>query len=135
MDRKSRYAIIVTIRSKYADHSHQRIKERLNKLNADRRHSVTFDNGTEFAHDGRLQKHPDLELYLAEPGKPHQRGTNENTNGLIRQFYSKGTRFQNVTHHNVRRVQNLLNNRPLACLGYKTPNEVFLGNSARGNCN
>ena len=114
---------------------HQKIKGRLKQLDPDHRRSVTFDNGTEFAHCDRLRKHPGVKLYLAEPGKPHQRGTNENTNGLIRQFYPKGTRFRNVTHHNVRAVQNLLNNRPRACLGYKTPNEVFFGNSASSDCN
>ena len=93
VDRKTRYTIIIKIRSKYADHVHQKIKERLKQLDANRRHSVTFDNGTEFAHCHRLREHPGVELYLSDPGKPHQRGTNENTNGLIRQFYPKGTHF------------------------------------------
>ena len=134
VDRKSRYTIIVKIRSKNADHVHQKIRERLKQLDAERRRSVTFDNGTEFAHCHRLRNHPGVELYLAEPGKPYQRGTNENTNGLIRQFYPKGTRFRKVTHQDVRAVQNLLNNRPRACLGYRTPNEVFFGDSAPGDC-
>lgn len=135
VDRKSRYTIMVKIGSKYADHVYQRIKERLRKLDADRRHSVTVDHGTEFVRCDRLEKHPGVKLYLAEPGKPHQRGTNENTNGLIRQFYPKGTRFLKVTHHHVRRVQNLLNNRPRACLGYQTPSEVFFGDFAFQRCN
>ena len=134
VDRKSRYTIMVKIRSKYADHVQQKISGRLKQLDADRRHSVTFDNGTEFAHCHRLRKHPGVALYLSEPGKPHQRGTNENTNGLIRQFYPKRTRFRNVTQQHVRQVQNLLNNRPRACLGYRTPNEVFFGDSAAENC-
>jgi IS30 family transposase len=135
VDRKSRYTIMVKIGSKYADHVYQKIKQRLRKLDADRRHSVTFDHGTEFVRCDRLEKHPGVKLYLAEPGKPHQRGTNENTNGLIRQFYPKGTRFLKVTHHYVRRVQNLLNNRPRACLGYQTPSEVVFGDSALQCCN
>lgn len=135
VDRKSRYTLIVKIQSKYADHVHQKIKGRLKQLDPDRRHSVTFDNGTEFAHCDRLQKHPGVELYFAEPGKPHQRGTNENTNGLIRQFYPKGTYFRKVTHHQVRVVQDLLNNRPRACLGYRTPNEIFFGDITPSNCN
>jgi len=134
VDRKSRYTIMVKIQSKYADHVQQKIRGRLKQLDADHRHSVTFDNGTEFAHCHRLQEHPGVELYLSEPDKPHQRGTNENTNGLIRQFYPKGTRFRNVTHQHVRRVQNLLNNRPRACLGYRTPREVFFGISLADNC-
>lgn len=134
VDRKSRYTIMVKIQSKYADHVQQKIRGRLKQLDADHRHSVTFDNGTEFAHCHRLQRHPGVDLYLSEPGKPHQRGTNENTNGLIRQFYPKGTRFRNVTHQHVCRVQYLLNNRPRACLGYRTPREVFFGISVAENC-
>ncbi len=134
VDRKSRYTIMAKIQSKYADHVQQKIRRRLKQLDTDRRYSVTFDNGTEFAHCHRLRKHPGVELYLSEPGKPHQRGTNENTNGLIRQFYPKGTHFRHVTHQHVHRVQNLLNNRPRACLGYRTPNEVFFGNSVADNC-
>jgi len=133
--RKSRYTIIVKIRSKEADHVHQKIKERLKQLDAERRRSVTFDNGTEFARCHRLQKHLGMELYLADPGCPHQRGTNENTNGLIRQFFPKGTEFRDITHHQVREVENLLNNRPRACLGYRTPAEVFFDDSAPADCN
>lgn len=134
VDRKSRYTIVVKIRSKHADHVQQKIRGRLQQLDADHRRSVTFDNGSEFAHCDRLRQHPGMELYLSEPGKPHQRGTNENTNGLIRQFYPKGTRFRNITHQHVSRVQNLLNNRPRACLGYRTPREVFFGISIAENC-
>jgi IS30 family transposase len=134
VDRKSRYTIIVKIQRKEADHVHQKIKQRLKQLDEERRKSVTFDNGTEFARCHRLEKHLGMELYYAEPGCPHQRGTNENTNGLIRQFYPKGTDFRDVTHHDVRTAENLLNNRPRACLGYRTPNEVFFEDSASGDC-
>ena len=134
VDRKSRYTIMFKIQTKKADHVQQKIKQRLKRLDAKRRRSVTFDNGTEFAHCDRLRKHPGVELYFAEPGKPHQRGTNENTNGLIRQFYPKGTHFRKVTHQNVGAVQKLLNDRPRECLGYRTPNEVFIGNSTPQRC-
>ncbi len=134
VDRRSRYTIIVKIQRKEADHVHEKIKQRLKQLDEDRRHSVTFDNGTEFARCHRLEKHLGMELYYAEPGCPHQRGTNENTNGLIRQFYPKGTDFRDVTHHDVRTVETLLNNRPRACLGYRTPNEVFFEDSASDDC-
>ncbi len=125
VDRKSRYTIITKIQSKDADHVHARIKKRLKELAEEQRHSLTFDNGTEFARCHRLEKHLDMELYFANPGCPHQRGTNENTNGLIRQYYPKGTDFRDTSHHEVRQVENLLNNRPRACLGFKTPHEVF----------
>jgi IS30 family transposase len=125
VDRRSRYAIVVKVQSKNADHVHGKLKQRLKELDEQRRRSITFDNGTEFARCHRLEKHLALKLYFADPGCPYQRGTNENTNGLIRQYFPKGTDFQDISHANVRRVENLLNNRPRACLGFKTPAEVF----------
>jgi transposase, IS30 family len=135
VDRKSRYTVITGIKSKHADHVYQRIRKCLNKLDRTHRRSVTFDNGTEFTNCSRLQRYPGVEVYVADPGRPHQRGTNENTNGLIRQFYPKGTPMRRVAPHQIRAVQNLLNNRPRACLNYQTPNEVFLNNPAAQNCN
>ncbi|MGH9592387.1 MAG: IS30 family transposase, partial [Bryobacteraceae bacterium] len=117
VDRKSRFTIIVKIQSKNADHVHEKIKQRLKELDEQRRHSITFDNGTEFARCHRLDKHLGMALYFADPGCPYQRGTNENTNGLIRQYFPKGTDFRDITHDEVRRAELLLNNRPRACLG------------------
>jgi IS30 family transposase len=134
VDRKSRFTIVVKIHGKDAEHVHRKIKERLKQLDEERRQSVTFDNGTEFARCHRLERHLGVELYFADPGCPYQRGTNENTNGLIRQFFPKGTDFRNVTHHEVRQVENLLNTRPRACLSYRTPSEVFLENCPSENC-
>lgn len=134
VDRKSRYTMIVKICSKDADHVHQKIKERVKELHEERRRSITFDNGTEFARCRRLEQHLGMELYFAEPGCPHQRGTNENTNGLIRQYFPKGTDFRDVTHYEVREVEHLLNDRPRECLGYRTPNEVFFDISPSKNC-
>lgn len=134
VDRKSRYTIIVKIRSKQADHVHQKIKERMKQLDKQRRHSITFDNGTEFARCRRLEKHLGIQLYYADPGCPYQRGTNENTNGLIRQYFPKGTDFRDVTHYEARQVETLLNNRPRACLGFRTPAEVFFENHPPADC-
>ena len=125
VDRKSRYTIITKISSKHAEHVQARIQLRLQEMHEDLRRSITFDNGTEFARCERLEKHLGLVLYFADPGCPYQRGTNENTNGLIRQFFPKGTDFREITHHEVRVVENLLNNRPRKCLGFRTPSEVF----------
>jgi len=134
VDRKSRYTIVVKIQSKDADHVHAKIKQRLKELDEERRRSITFDNGTEFARCHRLEKHLGMELYFADPGCPHQRGTNENTNGLIRQYFPKGTDFRDVSHAEVRAVENLLNNRPRACLGFRTPAEVFFDEHALFSC-
>ena len=134
VDRKSRFTIMVKVRSKNADHVHDKIKQRMKELDAEHRHSITFDNGTEFARCHRLEKHLGMELYFADPGCPYQRGTNENTNGLIRQYYPKGTDFRDISHSAVRQVEKLLNNRPRACLGFRTPNEVFFEENPPAGC-
>lgn len=134
VDRKSRFTIITKIESKNADHVHERIKLRLRELEEERRLSITFDNGTEFASCGRLTKHLGMALYYADPGCPYQRGTNENTNGLIRQFFPKGTKFETISHADVRQAENLLNNRPRKCLQWRTPNEAFHEKTADENC-
>jgi IS30 family transposase len=134
VDRKSRFTIMVKIQSKNADHVHRRVKQRLRELDEQRRRSITFDNGTEFARCHRLERHLDMELYFADPGCPFQRGTNENTNGLIRQYFPKGTDFRNVSHYEVRQVENLLNDRPRECLGFRTPAEVFFEKTPPISC-
>jgi IS30 family transposase len=134
VDRKSRFTIIAKIQSKNADHVHQKIKRRLKELDEQQRHSITFDNGTEFARCHRLEKHLGMELYFADPGCPYQRGTNENTNGLIRQYFPKGTDFQDISHYEVRQVENVLNGRPRACLGFRTPAEVFFEKTPPTGC-
>jgi IS30 family transposase len=134
VDRKSRYTIVVKIQSKNADHVHQKLKERLRELDEEHRRSITFDNGTEFARCHRLEKHLGLALYFADPGCPYQRGTNENTNGLIRQYFPKGTDFRDISHDDVRRVEKRLNGRPRACLGFRTPAEVFFENHPPPDC-
>jgi transposase, IS30 family len=134
VDRKSRFTIITKVQSKNADHVHQKIKQRLKDLDEERRRSITFDNGREFARCQRLEKHLGMKLYFADPGCPYQRGTNENTNGLIRQYFPKGTDFRDISHPEVRQVEKLLNNRPRACLGFRTPDEVFFEKTPPTGC-
>jgi IS30 family transposase len=133
--RKSRYLRVTKVHNKTARHVHKKYKRVLSSLPPNKRHSTTFDNGTEFARCHLVEISHGTSLYFAEPGCPHQRGTNENTNGLLRQYFPKGTDFTTVTHQELRRVENLMNNRPRRCLGYRTPAEVFLDNSAISNCN
>ena len=135
VDRQSRFTIVSKVPCKQAPRVQKKIKDRLKLLDKSQRTSLTFDNGTEFARCYLLEKTLGVKIYFAQPGCPFQRGTNENTNGLIRQFFPKGTDFRGVTHQEVRDVENLLNNRPRACLGYRTPNEVFHANSSTARCN
>jgi transposase, IS30 family len=134
VDRRSRFTIVTKVKSKMADHVHAKIKQRMTELDEERRHSITFDNGTEFARCHRLEKHLGTQLYFADPGCPYQRGTNENTNGLIRQYFPKGTDFRDISHTEVRRVEELLNDRPRACLGFRTPAEVFFEKTPPAGC-
>jgi IS30 family transposase len=134
VDRKSRYTIVLKVQSKQADHVHQRLKKRLKELDEEHRRSITFDNGSEFARCHRLEKHLGMKLYYADPGCPYQRGSNENTNGLIRQYFPKGTDFRDISHHEVRQVEKLLNDRPRACLDFQTPAEVFFEENPPAGC-
>ena len=89
------------------------------------RRTMTLDNGKEFAEYQRLTDRLGMEVYFARPYASWQRGLNENTNGLLRQFFPKGTDFARFSRRQVARVESLLNERPRKRLGYQTPNEVF----------
>jgi IS30 family transposase len=95
------------------------------------RRSVTFDNGPEFTEYRQLTEKLDVAIYFAEPYKAWQRGSNENTNGLLRQFFQKGTDFKRITHREVARVERLLNERPRRRLGYRTPLETLANRLCR----
>lgn len=88
--------------------------------------SITFDNGLEFSSHAKItERIKHAKVYFAKPYKSWQRGLNEHTNGLIREFYPKGTDFNNVPDVKIRVLQNKLNLRPRKVLNYKTPEEVF----------
>ena len=130
-----RYTVMVKVPSKEADHVKEKIQQRLQPLAEDRRHLLTFDNGTEFARCHRLEKRLGIQRYFADPGCPYPRGTHENTQGLIRQYFPLGTNFRNSSHQAVRRVENLLNDRPHTGLGFRMPAEVFFEKTAPARCN
>jgi IS30 family transposase len=88
-------------------------------------HTVTFDNGKEFAYHAKLKKALGADNYFAHPYCSWERGLNENHNGLIRQYLPKGMALDKVTAKEIRVIQNKLNNRPRKLLGYKTPNEIY----------
>lgn len=88
-------------------------------------HTITSDNGKEFAGHQRVAAQLDAGFYFAKPYHAWERGLNENTNGLVRQYFPKGSSFVIVLPEEVERVQNLLNSRPRKILNFKSPNEVF----------
>lgn len=87
-------------------------------------HTITNDSGPEFGLHDQTAKELNTKIYFNRPYSAWQRGTNENTNGLIRQYYPKGTDFSKITEEEVSKVESLLNNRPRKKLGFKTPLEV-----------
>ena len=87
--------------------------------------SISLDNGSEFSEFHALEDELHTLVYFAEPHKPWQRGTNENTNDLLRFFFPKGFDFRTITQDTVDSVVDLINNRPRKCLDWKSPNEVF----------
>ena len=89
--------------------------------------TLTLDNGSEFAEHEHVAKELDLAAYFCAPYCSGQRDTNENTNGLLRQYYPKGTNFPSLSQTHINRVVEQLNNRPRKRLGYRTPAEVFWG--------
>jgi IS30 family transposase len=93
-------------------------------------HTITFDNGKEFSYHLKVAKKLKTKTFFAKPYHSWQRGANENTNGLIRQYFPKKTNFASVTDEQVENVERLLNSRPRKCLGYNTPAEVFAKEAA-----
>lgn len=87
--------------------------------------SITYDNGSEFALHQMIERDTNATVYFADPGKPHQRGCNENCNGLLRQYFPKGTSFATITNSDVQRAVTKLNNRPRKRLNYLTPREYL----------
>lgn len=90
--------------------------------------TITYDNGAEFSSWRATEKTLAVDIYFADPYKSSQRGRNENFNGLIRDFYPKGTDFKKLTAQCILDLENLLNNRPRKRLGGLTPLEVFKAN-------
>ncbi len=92
---------------------------------SDMTHTITADNGKEFAEHAEVSRALDADFYFARPYRSCDRGLNEHTNGLVREQLPKSTDFRTIDPAEVRRVQDALNNRPRRCLGYRTPAEAF----------
>jgi len=101
------------------------MREQLIDLPEAMRRTMTLDNGKEFAQHARLEACLPEGVCFARPSHPWERGTNENTNGLIRQFVPKRTNFAEISHQRIKQIENLINERLRKRLRYKTPNEVF----------
>ena len=124
VDRVSRYTLLHKLHAAQAEPASRAIIAKLRRHSA-RVHTITADNGKEFALHARVARRLAADFYFAKPYHAWERGLNENTNGQVRQYFPKATSFATITPAAVLRVQNKLNSRPRKVLGYKTPNEVF----------
>ena len=125
VERTTRTTILIPLRNKTAQEVRQAFAREAKRLPAHLRLSMTYDQGLEMAQHKLFTQETHMQVYFAHPGSPWERGTNENTNGMIRQFFPKGTDFSKVSRREVKRVQHLLNGRPRKVLAYATPYEVF----------
>lgn len=125
VERKSGYLLTSKSCDRQSGRIAHKIEKQLAPLPAALRRTATFDNGKEFAAHGRLTRRLGLKVYFAKPYCSWQRGTNENTNGLLRQFFPKGTNLHDVSWQELESYTHLINDRPRKRLDYRTPAEVF----------
>lgn len=125
VERKSRFTFIAKIENRKSKTVTQEFANLLNTLPKYIRKTMTYDNGLEMANHKWLTDKTGMDIYFANPYSSWERGTNENTNGLIRRFFPKGTDFTKITLKQLKQAQLSLNNRPRKILGYKTPNEIM----------
>ena len=132
VERKSKFSLMRKGENKTAELVATATIELL-RPDKDRVLTLTADRGKEFACHEKVAKALECDYYFAPPYSCWQPGLNENTNGLIRQFLSKKSRFEEVTERSVKRAKGLLNRRPRKSLGYETPTELSLGKSLGAN--
>ena len=125
VERKSRYLMVAKLPNGGAAQFTQITLKLFKTIPAKYRRSLTLDNGSENVQHQTLTKKLNMAVYFARPYASWERGTNENTNGLIRRHFPKGTDFLSITKKQLDQVVNLLNHRPRKCLNYQTPFEVF----------
>ena len=125
VERTTRATILVRLKRKDALTVRRSFARKAKRLPAEMKLSMTYDQGREMAQHRLFTKETRMKVYFAHPASPWERGTNENTNGLIRDFFPKGTDFNTVPPRKIKRVQHLLNGRPRKILNWNTPYEAF----------
>ena len=127
VDRASKYTYLTLLPQRTAENVQGAMCQKLNLLSQRSQvHTMTADNGKEFATHEKIVEALGGAFYFAKPYHSWERGLNEHTNGLVRQYFPKGTNFTILTHEQVAEVERRLNNRPREVLNYQTPAEVFL---------
>lgn len=124
VERRSRYCLLYKLPNRSPDILAEAACTKLMPFK-DKVLTITSDNGFEFRQHQTIANRLDADFFFADPYSSWQRGTNENTNGLVRQYFPKKTDFSSLSHDDIQFVNDRLNNRPRKCLGFRTPNEVL----------
>lgn len=125
VERSSRLLILVKMDGYDATRARKSFTRKLSGIPAPLRKSLTYDQGHEMAQHKKLAKSLSLKVYFADPHSPWQRGSNENTNGLLRQYLPKGTDLSGYSQRQLNQIAEEMNNRPRKVLDWMTPNEVW----------
>jgi transposase, IS30 family len=125
VERTTRTLIIVPLKAKDSLSVRLAFEKAYKSIPKYMKKSLTYDNGTEMAQHIIFTENTKIPVFFANPYSPWERGTNENTNGLIRKYFPKGTDFSLITNKELKYVQNQLNERPRKVLEYKTPKNIF----------
>jgi IS30 family transposase len=127
VERVSRYVMLVRMASLGSAAFLDSFKRRLQRIPASLRKTLTYDQGSEMAMHASLSEQLSIDIFFCDPHSPWQRGTNENTNGLVREYLPKGHDLSTVTDAQLRSIEYALNTRPRKVLDFATPEEVFAG--------
>lgn len=123
VERQTRFTVLVKVEGKDTTTVISALSEQMGKLPKLLKQSLTWDRGTELAAHAEFSIATNMDVYFCDPSSPWQRGTNENTNGLLRQYFPKGSSLSEFTQGDLNRVAAKLNNRPRKTLGFRTPAE------------
>jgi len=127
VERRSGYGMADKLEKGTAELTKEKTIERFEKIPKDKKHTITYDNGSTFAEHEMTEKETGIEVFFANPYHSWERGCNENFNGLLRQFFPKKSSFVRITQEDIDKVIRLINNRPRKRLNYLTPTEMFCG--------
>ncbi len=126
VERTTRYLLLVPLTAHDAYTVRTQFAKAVKNIPKHLKKSLTYDRGSEMSQHKLFTKETKVQVYFADPHSPWQRGTNENTNGLLRQFFPKGIDFRTVTKKEIMHVQDLMNDRPRKVLAFAKPDEVFI---------
>lgn len=125
VERTTRTIILVPLKGRDATTVRKAFEKEFKSIPKQMKKTMTYDNGTEMAQHKLFTRHTKIQVYFTHPYSPWERPTNENSNGLVRDYFPAGTDFSQVSKRRLKEVQNQLNERPRHVLDYRTPKEVF----------